>query len=164
MDPAFKSRIDLTLAYSNLGFKARRKVWLNFINKLPKRDVEVKDSEISELAKTLMNGREIKSSIKTAWVLAAKDKPLRMCHFKAVLDNRRRTESINLEYGEHKPDDESLDEGDGELDEESAHNGEKELGVETTDQGEKTLGAELTDQGERKTDEELIHYREEPRS
>lgn len=102
IDPAFKSRVDLTLAYSHLRSEARRKIWVNFINRLPKGDVELQDSEISELADNRMNGREIKSAIKTAWILAARDKPLRMLHLNAVLDNRRRTEKMDLDFGEQR--------------------------------------------------------------
>jgi AAA+ superfamily predicted ATPase len=111
IDRAFKSRVDLILAYSNLSYEARRNIWVNFIGKLPKEDIDLQDSEISELAQSRLNGREIKSWVKTAWILAAKNKPLRMRHFNIVLDNRRRTERMDLEYGEDLADDEHSDTG-----------------------------------------------------
>lgn len=44
-----------------------------------------------------MNGREIKNLIKTALVLAAKDKPLKMKHFQVVLGIRKEVDQ--LEFG-----------------------------------------------------------------
>ncbi|RYP73793.1 hypothetical protein DL771_003371 [Monosporascus sp. 5C6A] len=101
IDPALKSRVDLILAYSPLDREARQSIWVNFIQRLPKGDVELQNHEILELASSRMNGREIKSTLKTAWILAANDKPLRMQHFKIVLDNRRLTENLDLSSGEY---------------------------------------------------------------
>ena len=97
IDPAFRSRVDLILPYHDLDENARKQVWKNFIRRLPSHDVQMKDADFDELAKTPMNGREIKNLIKTALVLAAKDKPLKMSHFQVVLDIR--SEVDKLEFG-----------------------------------------------------------------
>lgn len=89
--------MDLILPYHDLNEDARKQVWRNFIRRLPSADVQMKDDDFDELAKTKMNGREIKNLIKTALVLAAKDKPLTMRHFEVVLGIR--TEVDQLEFG-----------------------------------------------------------------
>lgn len=54
------------------------------------------DDDFDELAKTSMNGREIKNLIKTALVLAARDKPLKMAHFKVGLGIRTEVDQLEL--------------------------------------------------------------------
>ncbi|KAJ4300797.1 hypothetical protein N0V90_002885 [Kalmusia sp. IMI 367209] len=97
IDPAFRSRVDLILPYHDLDEEARKQVWKNFIRRLPSNEVQMYDSDFDELAKTKMNGREIKNLIKTALVLAARDKPLKMNHFQVVLGIRKEVEQ--LEFG-----------------------------------------------------------------
>jgi SpoVK/Ycf46/Vps4 family AAA+-type ATPase len=97
IDPAFRSRVDLILPYQDLEEGARKQVWKNFIRRLPADDAQMNDDDFDELAKTSMNGREIKNLIKTALVLAARDKPLTMKHFKVVLGIRKEVDQ--LEFG-----------------------------------------------------------------
>ncbi|KAL1599765.1 hypothetical protein SLS60_007569 [Paraconiothyrium brasiliense] len=97
IDPAFRSRVDLILPYHDLDEAARKQVWKNFIRRLPADDVQMNDSDFDELAKTAMNGREIKNLIKTALVLGARDKPLKMNHFDVVLGIRKEVDQ--LEFG-----------------------------------------------------------------
>ncbi|KAJ4354401.1 uncharacterized protein N0V89_006137 [Didymosphaeria variabile] len=97
IDPAFRSRVDLILPYHDLDEAARKQVWKNFIRRLPANDVQMNDSDFDELAKTAMNGREIKNLIKTALVLGARDKPLKMNHFNVVLGIRKEVDQ--LEFG-----------------------------------------------------------------
>jgi len=94
IDNAFKSRIDLTLPYSNLDELARRKVWASFIKKLHPGIASISDSDLDELAKAPLNGREIKNSIKTALVLSNTDSPLRLKHLTVVLNIRKRVENM----------------------------------------------------------------------
>ncbi|PKS12565.1 hypothetical protein jhhlp_000773 [Lomentospora prolificans] len=94
IDGAFKSRIDLILPYSDLDEPARRKVWVNFIQKLDLGVASIDEDDFDILAKTALNGREIKNSIKTALVLAKKDKPLRLKHLEIVLNIRKRVENM----------------------------------------------------------------------
>ncbi|KAI8953402.1 P-loop containing nucleoside triphosphate hydrolase protein [Xylaria longipes] len=90
IDNAVKSRIDLILPYLELDEQNRRKVWVNFLQKLKPGIASISDSDLDELAKTPLNGREIKNSIKTALVLANTDKPLGLKHLKVVLGIRNR--------------------------------------------------------------------------
>ncbi|KAF2176932.1 P-loop containing nucleoside triphosphate hydrolase protein [Zopfia rhizophila CBS 207.26] len=94
IDPAFRSRIDLILPYSDLDEPARRKVWVNFIEKLGPSVASISDSDFDQLAETQLNGREIKNSIKTSLVLANRDGPLRLKHLNVVLNIRKRVDSL----------------------------------------------------------------------
>jgi SpoVK/Ycf46/Vps4 family AAA+-type ATPase len=93
IDPAFKSRIDLILPYYDLDEPSRQRVWKNFINLLGHEAADLSGDDIRELAKSHMNGREIKNTIKTALILAAHGKPvepLRLKHLNTVLNVRKR--------------------------------------------------------------------------
>lgn len=69
IDSAFESRIDMTLAYEALSETLRTQVWRNFIRKLGSKS-HITEEDILRLAKIPINGRQIKSAIKTARVLA----------------------------------------------------------------------------------------------
>ncbi|ETS79874.1 hypothetical protein PFICI_07403 [Pestalotiopsis fici W106-1] len=94
-DAAFKSRIQLSLRYNNLGKEQRRKIWENFIERLEglahsteagcdfrknalgtDRDIDVGidtagiREHLDELARHEINGREIRNAISTARQLA----------------------------------------------------------------------------------------------
>ena len=85
-DPAFESRIDIALNYPPLTPSLRRKIWANFIKRLPKADRNVSDADLDTLAEYDLNGRQIKNAVKTAMVLARKRKePLCLGNFNAVL-------------------------------------------------------------------------------
>ncbi|KAH8652593.1 P-loop containing nucleoside triphosphate hydrolase protein [Tricladium varicosporioides] len=98
IDPAFRSRVDLTLTYSNLDRKTRRRVWVNFIKRLPESDFCLEEADIDELSTHEVNGREIKSAIKMGLILAARDRPLRLKHLNIVLENRKRERDSGLQY------------------------------------------------------------------
>jgi hypothetical protein len=79
VDEAFKSRIQLSLHYENLGPIQRRKIWRNFMNRIKTLEVDeggtttdVEDIlyNIEELSKEAMNGREIRNAITIARQLA----------------------------------------------------------------------------------------------
>ncbi|KAI1737685.1 P-loop containing nucleoside triphosphate hydrolase protein [Xylaria scruposa] len=96
IDPAFRSRIDLIVPYSPLDVATRKQIWVNFIRRLPPEAIDLQDSDIDELAKNELNGREIKNLLKTALIVAARDKPLRMHHFELMLGVRKRATSLGL--------------------------------------------------------------------
>ncbi|KAK3898553.1 P-loop containing nucleoside triphosphate hydrolase protein [Staphylotrichum tortipilum] len=70
-DEAFKSRIQLSLHYTQLDISQRRKIWRNFIKRLQildKDNIDIDDlnDHIEDLVKWEMNGREIRNVITTA--------------------------------------------------------------------------------------------------
>lgn len=86
LDPAFQSRIHLSLAYDVLAEDAKRKVWTNLLGRIPQDSRNVSEADLDVLAKAALNGREIKNVISTA-VLLAEDlgKPLEQSHLDTVL-------------------------------------------------------------------------------
>ncbi|KZL65862.1 AAA family ATPase [Colletotrichum tofieldiae] len=108
-DEAFKSRIQLNLRYKNLSEEQRSKIWENFINRIEdmdkrrivradagnnssdRQDIGVNAEEIRfhipNLAKTNLNGREIRNVISTARQLAIyRKQPLGYEHIKSVIE------------------------------------------------------------------------------
>lgn len=91
LDAAFESRIDIVLSYPDLTPNARKEIWSNFVKMLPPDDVQLTPEDLIRLSQWVLNGRQIKSAIKTARILASQDKsPLKMKHLVAVLNIRRR--------------------------------------------------------------------------
>ncbi|CAI6336148.1 unnamed protein product [Periconia digitata] len=91
LDSAFESRIDILLNYKALDQDARETVWKNFLQTLPGDKVNVSSEEVKKLAVRELNGRQIKSAVKTARILAAREKkPLGMRHLEVVLSVRER--------------------------------------------------------------------------
>ncbi|KAI1418424.1 AAA family ATPase [Hypoxylon sp. FL1857] len=89
IDPAFESRIDIILGYKDLTRDTRRQIWSNFIRRLPPEAVSISSEAIEDLSGWSLNGRQIKSSIKTGWTLSAsKGEPLRKEHLDLVLGIR----------------------------------------------------------------------------
>lgn len=105
-DEAFKSRIQLSLRYENLGKPQRQKIWKTFINRLKEMDKDISSAEqdvtkhgsrkrklvepteidfddiecyVEELAEYELNGRQIRNAITTARQLA-KFQGRRMTH------------------------------------------------------------------------------------
>lgn len=62
-DPAFASRIHISLDYPELSAGARKTVWENFLGKARGAEgeviVDLSDTEIQELAKVELNGRQV---------------------------------------------------------------------------------------------------------
>lgn len=84
-DKAFQSRIHLRVNYPPLDAAARRSVWRNFLG-LARRETRVGEKELDELAAVELNGREIKNVVKTAQLLAARQRgPLTVEHIRTVL-------------------------------------------------------------------------------
>ncbi|KAM6540168.1 hypothetical protein FALCPG4_001904 [Fusarium falciforme] len=86
-DPAFESRIHLTIHYPKLDVNSRLHVWNTFVK------VEtggVSEAELGELAKEELNGRQIKNVVKTARLLASEEGvPLCSGHINTVLRIKR---------------------------------------------------------------------------
>ncbi|KAI0490225.1 AAA family ATPase [Xylaria cf. heliscus] len=94
-DEAFKSRIQLSLHYENLGVSQRRKIWRNFINRVksldPTIDYEDIVDHIDDLSGVDMDGREIRNAMTTARQLAEfRQKPLNYGHLSHVLRVNRK--------------------------------------------------------------------------
>lgn len=78
-DDAFKSRIQLALHYERLTESQRRKIWINFVNRVRELDGANVDADdvldrVDELGKHRLNGREIRNIITTARQLAQYNK------------------------------------------------------------------------------------------
>ncbi|RSM17794.1 hypothetical protein CDV31_003401 [Fusarium ambrosium] len=86
-DPAFESRIHLTIHYPNLDANSRLHIWKTFVK------IEtggVSEADLEELAKEELNGRQIKNVVKTARLLASEEGvPLRSGHINTVLSIKK---------------------------------------------------------------------------
>ncbi|KAF1968869.1 P-loop containing nucleoside triphosphate hydrolase protein [Bimuria novae-zelandiae CBS 107.79] len=70
-DPAFASRIHISLNYKELSNASRRTVWKNFLDSSPQAHV-ITTTELDELSRLNMNGRQIKNILKIARLLATR--------------------------------------------------------------------------------------------
>ena len=61
LDPAVKSRINLTLAYKELNNKMREKIWKSLFNKW---NIKIKNKTLKKLSDYNLNGREIRNYMK----------------------------------------------------------------------------------------------------
>lgn len=85
IDPAFQSRIHISMEYAELTASSRRHVWSNFLN-ISTQAHEFSDADLDRLAEYPMNGRQIKNVLKTAQLLASrKGAPLRFENVDTVL-------------------------------------------------------------------------------
>lgn len=102
-DPAFESRIHISIAYPNLNPTTRRQVWENFLNLLSKDQQklhasqgsiqylshEIENKDLESLSREDLNGRQIKNIIKSAGLLALEENAhqasLKMSHVETVL-------------------------------------------------------------------------------
>jgi len=87
-DPAFKSRIHLSIKYHPLCRDFRRQLWHNFIKSgaTDKRDPSVLEVNfLEELANHDINGRQIRNIVRTAYALAVSDNDrLRQSHIRTT--------------------------------------------------------------------------------
>lgn len=98
-DPAFESRIDLTLHYPDLDFDSRLNIWRTFVEPGSSK-TNIAESELAKLAEADMNGRQIKNVVKTARLLASRDKvPLGFVHVETVLRVKRGERAYQLPNG-----------------------------------------------------------------
>jgi ATP-dependent 26S proteasome regulatory subunit len=68
-DPAFQSRIHISLDYQELSIDSRKTVWKNFLDSSNQENT-ISQSQLSDLAHMNMNGRQIKNILKIARLLA----------------------------------------------------------------------------------------------
>ena len=95
LDPAFESRIDITLDYSELTPAARAKVLNNFLETLPQDSVDVTQDDVAALMERHVNGREIKSAVKIARILAQSERSkLKKSHLEVVLGLREKSKGV----------------------------------------------------------------------
>ena len=99
MDPAFESRIHLTLNYTDLDKTSRKHIWTTFLSSHARTtgsnggENVFTDAELERLAREKLNGRQIKNVVKTAGLLASKyEVGLGMGHLETVLRLRRANE------------------------------------------------------------------------
>ncbi|CAG7951491.1 unnamed protein product [Penicillium nalgiovense] len=85
IDPAFESRIHLSVAYRELDAESRRQVWTQFLSRT--LNIEAFTGEqLDQVAELQLNGRQIKNVIKTAGLLAwSKGREVRFEDLKMVL-------------------------------------------------------------------------------
>lgn len=89
MDPAFQSRIHISMEYPGLDKAARAQVWRNFLERGVNHELSAE--EIDKLADVEINGRQIKNVLKTGQLLSCHKKvPLRYVHLRTVLDVERK--------------------------------------------------------------------------
>ncbi|PLB53426.1 putative AAA family ATPase [Aspergillus steynii IBT 23096] len=86
IDPAFESRIHVSLHYNELDWTSRRHIWEQFLG----RSTSVFTTEqLDSVAEVELNGRQIKNALKTANLLAwAQGLEMKFEHVKTVLDLR----------------------------------------------------------------------------
>ncbi|TVY84619.1 putative AAA domain-containing protein [Lachnellula suecica] len=89
-DPAFKSRIHISLHYPDLEFDARKEIWKTFIMKAQKGEKKPQGMELEEidrLAAHPLNGRQIKNLVGSARSIAREsEENLDASHITTVLD------------------------------------------------------------------------------
>ena len=84
IDPAFDSRVHLSIAYNDLDVESRRQVWTQFLSR--SMNEAVTDEQLDQVAKLQLNGRQIKNVIKTAGLLAcSKEREVRFEDLQTVL-------------------------------------------------------------------------------
>ncbi|KAE8441938.1 hypothetical protein EG329_004146 [Mollisiaceae sp. DMI_Dod_QoI] len=89
MDPAFQSRIHISMEYPGLDQVSRTLVWKNFLERGVSH--ELSEEEIAKLANVEINGRQIKNVLKTGQLLAChKGVPLQYAHLRTVLNVERK--------------------------------------------------------------------------
>ncbi|KAF8183562.1 P-loop containing nucleoside triphosphate hydrolase protein [Mycena galopus ATCC 62051] len=86
-DPAFESRIHLSIHYPDLGFDSRRQIWQTFFAKVIKNPNDISPEDLDRLARIRKNGRQIKNIVSSAQCIALDAKmDLSVEHVDAVLE------------------------------------------------------------------------------
>lgn len=85
-DPAFQSRIHISLDYQELSIESRKMVWKNFLES-SSQEHTISKQQLSDLARMNMNGRQIKNILKIARLLASrKEEKLSRDHIITTLE------------------------------------------------------------------------------
>ncbi|KAK7946200.1 uncharacterized protein PG986_010521 [Apiospora aurea] len=100
IDPAFQSRIHVSLEYSDLTPASRRLVWQNFLAAARSGSkgaaTELTDADLDDLSALDLNGRQIKNILKTAQLLASRKKtPLRRSFIDTILAIEKRRPEVH---------------------------------------------------------------------
>ncbi|KAI5361160.1 Putative AAA+ ATPase domain, ATPase, AAA-type, core [Septoria linicola] len=99
IDPAFQSRIHFCYRYPSLDWRARRQVWLQFIEKaeasLGAARVDVDGAGLSELTDLEYNGRQIKNAVSIAITLAG-GKEGRVLSTESILEVTRTLQAFDF--------------------------------------------------------------------
>lgn len=91
IDPAFESRIHVSIVYPDLDMTSRRHIWQQFLTRTAGTE-QFSDEQLETLAGVSLNGRQIKNVLKTAHLLAwSQEKPLAYEHLQTVLKLREAT-------------------------------------------------------------------------
>ena len=86
IDPAFESRIDVSIDYPNLTPDLRLQIWENFLYRDEAAKAAIGREDLVPIAELALNGRQIKSAVKTAQLLAmSKEEGLKVEHLRKVL-------------------------------------------------------------------------------
>ena len=94
-DPAFFSRISMSISYPELTVDDRFKVWSNL---LKIADISLSEDDIRRLSKNNINGREIKNAIKITISIASDKNNIKVDDFeKVIIFNDSFKESIESE-------------------------------------------------------------------
>lgn len=89
LDPAFESRIDIIVECPDLTLDSRSQIWRNYLGTVKQNTTPIGDEDIDELAKYPLNGRQIKSAVKIALIMAAGEgEGLNMDDLRVVLHSR----------------------------------------------------------------------------
>ena len=84
-DPAFQSRIHISLRYDALPFKSRREIWLAILRRAGMNEDSLSTRELETLAMGNKNGREIRNIVRTADAVASsRGEPLDYGHLTQV--------------------------------------------------------------------------------
>ncbi|KIW97685.1 uncharacterized protein Z519_01269 [Cladophialophora bantiana CBS 173.52] len=93
MDPAFQSRIQVAIAYSELSTKQREGIWGSLLNSnlidSTESDKAIIEDHIPQLAQYPLNGRQIRNTLKLSAIMAAadlvSDRKVQMKHIEKAL-------------------------------------------------------------------------------
>lgn len=76
-DPAFKSRISISIEYKNMNNQTRSKIWSNLLGVC---NIQLSEEDLFTLANYELNGRQIKSCIRMAQCLSNDNKEILTVH------------------------------------------------------------------------------------
>ncbi|OJJ38081.1 hypothetical protein ASPWEDRAFT_179685 [Aspergillus wentii DTO 134E9] len=71
IDPAFESRIHVSIRYPDLNTTSRRQIWTQFLSET--KMGQLSEEKLDEVCKLELNGRQIKNVLRTAHLLAQED-------------------------------------------------------------------------------------------
>ena len=115
-DEAFKSRIQLAVHYPPLKEEGRHEIWLNFLEILKKKDVnmdyDVLRLKVGTLSRMNFNGRQIRNNLWTAAQLAKyREERLGYAHLQQVVKISQEFETYLLDAHGHTDEDNARAQG-----------------------------------------------------